>query len=629
MRGTLMRAQLLVLAGLCAACSVAAGYSSDPGRSVIRTVNMTSQLVDEPITVTAMLTNTGSSDVHGFYYADHLHPDLEVSTVSVIVDEVETTGYTYEVGFIDEVYAGSVTHRWVIETPPEFSENLPVASTCVIVYTVSSATELYYTLPGYTWAGRDVFGYETDPPALDFVLPDSGTGAVHVDVTPDSAEWTVTDGDGGTHSGSGDITLTEVPVGTVSIGYMPLPGYDAPASVSDTLVDDGTVGFTGLYTRHMGTVVIEVTPDTASWSFVDGDGAAHSGSGDTMVIGIPAGRITVTWSDLSGWLVPDPNSATRVLAKDGTATFEGEYMQVVGTIRVNVIPDELDASWQLDGPDGYTYSGTGAAELTDRVPGEYTIYWDAAERWARPTPDQVTETLAADASLTFSGTYVRHTGSVVVDVEPDTAPWSFIDGDSAEHSGVGDRSITGVPTGAIELTWGDLAGHNTPTPNPVAQNLTEDATVTFVDVYVRHTGTIVVEVTPDSASWTVTDGDGATHSGTGDAALTEVPAGTVSIEYAGMTGYGTPPDDSGLLADGGTVTFSVTYVSAAPVDVDLNGTVDAVDIQLVINDVLGLDTDWDCDTNCDGSVDAVDIQIVINAALGLDISHMLSQCEEQ
>jgi len=57
-----------------------------------------------------------------------------------------------------------------------------------------------------------------------------------------------------------------------------------------------------------------------------------------------------------------------------------------------------------------------------------------------------------------------------------------------------------------------------------------------------------------------------------------------------------------------------------PGDVDGNEAVDAVDIQLVINNVLGLDVDWDCDVNRNGTVDAVDIQLVINAALGIDIS---------
>jgi hypothetical protein len=54
-----------------------------------------------------------------------------------------------------------------------------------------------------------------------------------------------------------------------------------------------------------------------------------------------------------------------------------------------------------------------------------------------------------------------------------------------------------------------------------------------------------------------------------------------------------------------------------PCDVDGNGKVDAVDVQLVINAVLTSRAPYDCDVNDDGSLNAIDIQLVINAALGL------------
>jgi hypothetical protein len=53
-------------------------------------------------------------------------------------------------------------------------------------------------------------------------------------------------------------------------------------------------------------------------------------------------------------------------------------------------------------------------------------------------------------------------------------------------------------------------------------------------------------------------------------------------------------------------------------DVDVDGTVDAVDVQLVINGVLGIIiAPADGDVNGDGAVNAVDVQSVINTALGL------------
>jgi len=56
-----------------------------------------------------------------------------------------------------------------------------------------------------------------------------------------------------------------------------------------------------------------------------------------------------------------------------------------------------------------------------------------------------------------------------------------------------------------------------------------------------------------------------------------------------------------------------------PIFGDINGdrTVDAVDVQLVINNVLGLVIQGNADINSSGNVDAVDVQLVINVALGI------------
>jgi len=56
-----------------------------------------------------------------------------------------------------------------------------------------------------------------------------------------------------------------------------------------------------------------------------------------------------------------------------------------------------------------------------------------------------------------------------------------------------------------------------------------------------------------------------------------------------------------------------------PGDVDGSGSVDATDIQRVINAALGVTETGTSDIDGDGDVSAVDVQLVINAALGLDI----------
>ena len=52
-------------------------------------------------------------------------------------------------------------------------------------------------------------------------------------------------------------------------------------------------------------------------------------------------------------------------------------------------------------------------------------------------------------------------------------------------------------------------------------------------------------------------------------------------------------------------------------DVNANGAVNAIDIQIVVNAALGIDTSpHSGDASGDGFVNAVDIQLVINAVLG-------------
>lgn len=52
-------------------------------------------------------------------------------------------------------------------------------------------------------------------------------------------------------------------------------------------------------------------------------------------------------------------------------------------------------------------------------------------------------------------------------------------------------------------------------------------------------------------------------------------------------------------------------------DANKDGTVNALDIQLVVNRVLGLNVPQNCDVNRDGSVNALDIQIAVNVLLGV------------
>jgi len=63
--------------------------------------------------------------------------------------------------------------------------------------------------------------------------------------------------------------------------------------------------------------------------------------------------------------------------------------------------------------------------------------------------------------------------------------------------------------------------------------------------------------------------------------------------------------------------LTTTVTQAGEADVNFDGAVNALDVQLVINAALGLSVIYDCDLNEDGQVNALDVQLVINAALGI------------
>ncbi|MBI5094929.1 MAG: carboxypeptidase regulatory-like domain-containing protein [Candidatus Hydrogenedentes bacterium] len=91
---------------------------------------------------------------------------------------------------------------------------------------------------------------------------------------------------------------------------------------------------------------------------------------------------------------------------------------------------------------------------------------------------------------------------------------------------------------------------------------------------------------------------------------------TVQASAPGYSGDSQFVDVSG--PEPATTDFSLAP-QPAHIQGDINGdqTVNAVDVQLVINQALAIQTGYDCDINKDAAVNAVDVQMVINAALGV------------
>jgi len=93
---------------------------------------------------------------------------------------------------------------------------------------------------------------------------------------------------------------------------------------------------------------------------------------------------------------------------DGKKSTTPVEESVTGTIVIDPSPDTLNAPWSLSGPNSYSTSGTGDKTLTELATGEYTITWGAVSGWIKPS--NATQTLAANQTVTFSGTYIEEGG---------------------------------------------------------------------------------------------------------------------------------------------------------------------------------------------------------------------------
>ena len=123
-------------------------------------------------------------------------------------------------------------------------------------------------------------------------------GSVSVTITgPTDARWSL-DGKGSYSSG---YVLNEVAVGTHTISFSDVAGWEKPADIEITVTKDITSSLTTTYVQSKGSVSVTITgPSQAHWSL---DGTGSYTSGQTISDVIP-GSHTVSFSGIPGWTTP-------------------------------------------------------------------------------------------------------------------------------------------------------------------------------------------------------------------------------------------------------------------------------------------------------------------------------------
>jgi len=217
-------------------------------------------------------------------------------------------------------------------------------------------------------------------------------------------------------------------------------------------------------------------------------------------------------------------------------------------------------------------SRAGAAEI-DKSSGQATP-------WNPKFQGQVIAISASDTALFVGGSFSSvasegrphlgefrsPTGSVTVEVAPDTASWTLTGPAGFEGNGqtyTGDRTFAEAPVGVYTWTGMSMSGYSTPSSQ--TQTLSDSGTLLFEKVWQRQTGTISVHTSPGTATWTITGPDDFSANGAsfqGDRTFSNAPVGSYTVQGHSITGYATPTAQTQSLEAGGTVTFTLTWTSS-------------------------------------------------------------------
>ncbi len=472
------------------------------------------------------------------------------------------------------VFAGSPFAN--INTNTASAQTNPYASTGMINVTTNNSASTFnitgpanYTGNGTSWSQADapignytitfdpIPGYDT-PTSDTQTLVSGGTitftglynlsvGTITVTTNNSAATFNVTGPANYTGSGT-SWSQANAPIGTYTITFNPIPGYDTPASDTQTLVSKGTIAFTGTYNLSVGTITVTTNNSAATFNITGP--ATYTGNGTSWSqADAPIGIYTITYGSIPSY--DTPASDTQTLVSKGTIAFTGTFNLSVGTITVTT--NNSAATFNITGPANYTGSGTSWSQA-DAPIGTYTITYDPISGYDTPQSD--TQTLVSKGTIAFSGTYNLSVGTITVTTNNSAATFTVTG--PATYTGSGTSwSQANAPIGTYTITYGSVAGYSTPASDTKTIVNSGD-TIAFTGTYTP-LGTITVTTNNAAATFTITGPT--TYRGTGTSwSQANVPAGTYTITYGSVTGYDTPSSSSQTIVNSGdTIAFTGTY----------------------------------------------------------------------
>lgn len=292
-----------------------------------------------------------------------------------------------------------------------------------------------------------------------------------------------------------------------------------------------------------------------------------------------------TNSNFTGWSgsitsTDNPVSVTVDAAKSVTATFARK----TGTLSIALVNAPSGGGWTLDTAPG-DYSGTTTASASysnaSAVTGDYAVSGTAVSGWNVAVSPSGSQTLAEGATLSFTVTYTRQTGTLVVDLQAGASGNSFSISGPADFNG--GSPLTGqtadyhqsVPVGDYTVSFTDtnvdfdfaMTRNSAPQPSTsINFTLAEGATETIAGIFTRLAGTLSIDMVdaPAGASWTLntkpSDYSG-TVTGATDYTNNAAESGTYNLGASAPATFSVvvSPGGDQSLGDGSTLAYTVTY----------------------------------------------------------------------
>ena len=486
-----------------------------------------------------------------------------------------------------------------VEPPPVIETGTVSVSTNLDEATFSLSGPASYSGGGKSWSRSGAFvgqytitygkvaGYITPSSQTKILTKDGSisfsgnyqimpTGSIEVVTNLEQARYTLSGPK--TYNGNGELwTESGAPVGEYTINYSNVDGYIKPPSETKILNEHTTITFSGQY-EPIPTGNIEVVTNLEQARYTLSGPKTYSGYGESWTQSeAPTGEYTIEYRSVLGYRTPPQD--TKMLTKDATITFSGEYI-VIASGTIEVVTNLEGATFSLSGPT--KYNGDGEFWTRSEVPaGNYTITYDPVEGY--DAPPQKTMTLSSDGTIRFTGEYIPLKGTIEVFTNLKeitfliSGPVEYRETDFAAVDSETHRLWTKLeaPVGDYTVTYDPVEGYDAPVQETLT--LTKDDTIRFTGEYILHTGTI--EVVTNLKEVTFLISGPVEYRETDFAAVDsethrlwtklEAPVGDYTVTYDPVEGFAPPPQETLTLTKDDVISFTGEYAL-------LTGTIEVV-----------------------------------------------------